>query len=174
MSSVLVDLGVADRRRRALDFSRRQIADLHFRIHLERRVERVVLGLLLLRLEARLACDAQVFRAADREEFLADLVAQHFRLDLTRVLLRNHLQRHLARAETRHAHVLCEFLDTGVDFLLHGVLRQGNRHTAFKLAEVLNNVSHGFNRPKIIRANRVFLAVPACSMRCVTRSEPHM
>ncbi|ABA51079.1 hypothetical protein BURPS1710b_2483 [Burkholderia pseudomallei 1710b] len=158
-----VDLGVADRRRRALDFSRRQIADLHFRIDLERRVERV--GALLLRVlfrrEARLTRDAQVFRTADREEFLTDLVAQHLCLDLARVLLRDHLERHLARAEARHAHVLREFLDTGVDLLLHDILRQGDRHTAFELAEVFNNVSHGFNRPKIIRANRFFLAVPA-------------
>ncbi|MGN6650327.1 hypothetical protein, partial [Trinickia sp.] len=27
----------------------------------------------------------------------------------------------------------------------------GNRHTAFELAEVFNNVSHGFNRPKLFK-----------------------
>jgi hypothetical protein len=50
--------------------------------------------------------------------------------------------------------------DTRIHFLLHGVLRQGNRYAAFELAEVFNNVSHGFNRPKIIRANSVIFSVP--------------
>ncbi len=141
-----IDFGVGDGRHGALDLSARHVADLHFRVNLESCIERVaVFRLFGLRLETRLACDLQVFRAADLEELLADAIAQHFRLDLAGILLGHHLKRHLAWTETRHLHVLRQLTDARIHILQHRVLGQGNRDTAFEFAEVFYNVSHEFN-----------------------------
>jgi hypothetical protein len=71
-----------------------------------------------LRLDARVAGDAHLLRGHGFAEDAVELLGQHFVAGLVAVLLLDDAERHLARAETGHLHVLAHALQALVHFLL--------------------------------------------------------
>ena len=104
---------------RTLDFRGRHVGRGEFRIHLENGREFEMGGAFgALRLDPRVAGDTHFLGgdgfAEDTVEFLGqDLVAR-----LVAMLLPDDAERHLARAEARHLHVLAHALQALVHFLL--------------------------------------------------------
>ncbi|MNL17900.1 hypothetical protein D3C87_1390210 [compost metagenome] len=141
----LVDLGVADFRLGAGHFSRGQVAQLDFRVHLEGGFERhfVVRHAVGLQVELGLAGHFHVLGLRDVEELAGSLVEAHFELDLLAILLLDHLHRHLARAEAGHLHRLRQAHQAFLGFLLHFGLGNSQGYLTVQLAEVFNDVRHG-------------------------------
>ncbi len=121
----LVDLGVGHGQHRFLDRLAADVGDLELGIDLEDRGEFHLRGVCgLLRLDARLAGDAQVPGAHQFAEGLLDGRADRVGMRLAAVHLRHHLHRHLALAETRHLGGLGDALE----LLLHLARDLGVRH----------------------------------------------
>jgi hypothetical protein len=141
-----VDVRGGDAHHRTVDRDRRQIAHLDLGIHLEHRreLERARIGRRLAgaRLDARIARHAQVL-AADRVvearlHGVGDDVGAHLRP----VLLRHHLERHLAWPEAGEPHRLGETVEPLLHFAFD--VRDGQRDVEAPLerAEVFDRVLH--------------------------------
>ena len=123
-----VDVGRGDVDHRTLDRQAAEVADLHLGIHLEHRRELERAGARVafaLGLDARIARHAQVLLAHGLVEARLHGVGDHVRAHLRAVLLRDHLDRHVARAEARHLDGLGEALQALADFALD--LRERHR-----------------------------------------------
>jgi hypothetical protein len=100
-----------------LDFRAGQVADLHFRIHLEHRIEReqAFRGLFLFG-DLGLACDSQLGLIRRLGKGFAHLVVHDFVVDGITVPLRHDVHRHLARPEPVHLDGTRQALQAGIDF----------------------------------------------------------
>jgi hypothetical protein len=131
-----VDGGVGDFGADLLDFGFGQVADLHFRVDLEHRVEgQLAFGRAFLLGDLRLAGHAQLGFVGGGGEGLADLVVHDLVLHRVAVALGHDGHRHLAGAEAVHLDGARQLLQAGIDFGLDGVDGQRQRHLAFQLVQ---------------------------------------
>ena len=139
----LVDGGVAHFGAELLDFGRGQVADLHFGIDLEHRVEsQLALGRCFLLGDLGLAGDAQLGLVGGLGESLAHLVVHHLVVHRVAVALGHDGHRHLAGTEAVHLDGARQALQAGIDFGLDDVDGQRQRDLAFQLFEGFNGHGH--------------------------------
>src|SRR5213596_2360704 len=142
------DLRIVDLDLRSLDARGAEVAELHLRINLEGRaeLERLVVGGGFF-LDARVAGDAQVGFLHDLGESLLHCVAEHFRAHLRPVSLRHQLERHLAGAESGHAHVARELLQPLIDLPVDFLDRNAHRYAPLERPQRLHVRRHSAASP---------------------------
>src|SRR6266704_2392862 len=122
-----LDVRIVHRVGRPLDRRGREIAELDLRVDLESRAEaQLFLVAAFLAFDARITGDLQFLLLDDfRKRFLHG-VSDHFRAHLRPVVLRDDLERNLARPKTVHANGARELAQPLLDFAVDLLGR--NRH----------------------------------------------
>ena len=118
---------------------------VHFRIDLEHRreLERALRRRRAVRrLDARIAGHAQVLLAHGLVEARLHGIGDDVRAHLRAILLRDHLDRHLARPEARHLDGLGKAREALVDFALDLLQRHGDAQAALELAQRFQRALH--------------------------------
>ncbi len=139
----MVNFDRGDLDHRTHDGHRRQIAHLDFGIDLEHRRElELVLGHVLLGLDARIAGHAQILCPDRIVETRLHGVRDHVRAHLRPVLLGDHLERYLAGPKPRDLRRLGQLRETLVDLAFDLRLRHGDMQSPLELAQCLQGHLH--------------------------------
>ena len=140
-----IDVGRVDLDLRPLDRRRGNIADGHLGIDLEHRgkLERAF-RLVRRGLDARIAGNAQVLLPHRFVEARLDGIGNDVGAHLGPVLRGDHLERYVARPESRHLHRLRETREALVDLAFDLLQRDRDVQAPLKLAQGLQRALHGF------------------------------
>jgi hypothetical protein len=147
-----VDVGVGHVDLRAVDRDRGEVAERDLGIDLEhgRELERLArLGRRRVRLDARHAGDAQVLRLHRVLEARLHGLRDHVGAHLRPVLLRDHLDRHVAGPEARDLHGLREVGEAAVHFAVDVGDRNGDVEAALERGGGAGGFGHGVRRRKL-------------------------